>query len=372
MKAVVLEIRKNEAAVLGKDGQVRKIRRQGICVGDTIELTDAELSADKTMLYRRIGRIGTAAAAAVLVLGLGGNYWYQTAMACSYVSLDINPSIEYTLNRQNRILDVTAVNDDAEGIVEQLKKDGIRKEYFSDAIAMTTELLKQNGYITEEETDYILINVASDDEKISEELKIQAENILEEWNAQRDHNIHVTMTESSVSERKKAKKLGISSGEYQEIKLISEEDDVSKYKDMELKELLEKAGQLKVSTSEDNKQKENSDVQTEEGRNTTERSEQKKEDVQKNEQQETESKQNAGLIEETESVQNMEIGKEAEQRQEMEDGQRENQEQNIKDRQEADEQENRKSDYGEQRTPEDQAAGGDIGEGNWENKEEYR
>lgn len=255
MKAVVLEIRKNEAAVLCKDGQIVKIRRSGLTVGDSIEISDAEICPDrKVVFYKKLRQYGSVAAAAALLLGFGGNHIYNTAIACSYVSLDINPSIEYTLNRQDRVLDVTAVNEDAQEIVEQLKEQGIKKEPLADAIFMTADLLQENGYITEDETDYILINVSSDSDKKSESLKKEARSVFDRLNIENEDNIHLTMTESTVSERKEARELGISAGEYKEIKAIGDED-VSKYKDMKVKDLLENSSQSDSSrnTSDDQK-----------------------------------------------------------------------------------------------------------------------
>ena len=247
MKAVVLEIRKNEAAVLCKDGQIVKIRRTGLTIGDTIDISDAEICPDKKVVfYKKLRQYGSVAAAAALLLGFGGNHIYNTAIACSYVSLDINPSIEYTLNRQDCVLDVTAVNEDAQEIVEQLKEQGIKKEPLADAISMTADLLQENGYITEDETDYILINVSSDSGKKSESLKKEAQRVFDKLNIENEDNIHLTMTESTVSERKEARELGISAGEYKEIKAIGDED-VSKYKDMKVKDLLENSSQSNSS-----------------------------------------------------------------------------------------------------------------------------
>ena len=247
MKAVVLEIRKNEAAVLCKDGQIVKIRRTGLTIGDTIDISDAEICPDKKVVfYKKLRQYGSVAAAAALLLGFGGNHIYNTAIACSYVSLDINPSIEYTLNRQDCVLDVTAVNEDAQEIVEQLKEQGIKKEPLADAISMTADLLQENGYITEDETDYILINVSSDSNKKSKSLKKEAQSVFDKLNIENEDNIHLTMTESTVSERKEARELGISAGEYKEIKAIGDED-VSKYKDMKVKDLLENSGQSNSS-----------------------------------------------------------------------------------------------------------------------------
>ena len=253
MKAVVLEIRKNEAAVLCKNGQIIKIRRKGLVAGETIELSAAEIRQDKKVVfYKKLRQYGSVAAAAALLLGFGGNHIYNTAIACSYVSLDINPSIEYTLNRQDCVLDVTAVNEDAEEIVEQLKEQGIKKESLADAISMTADLLQENGYIIEEETDYILINVASDSDKKSETLKKEAQRVFDEINTENEDNIHLTMTESTISERKEARSQGVSAGEYKEIQSIGDED-VSKYKDMKVKELLENSGQLQKDASDTKK-----------------------------------------------------------------------------------------------------------------------
>ncbi len=224
-------------------------------MGETIEISAAEICPDrKTVVYKRLRQYGTVAAAAAILLGFGGNHIYNTALACSYVSLDINPSIEYTLNRQDCVLDVTAVNEDAEKIVAQLKENGVKKESLSDAITMTAELLEENGYITDGETDYILINVASDNDKKSESLKKEAQSVFDEMNAKDEENIHLTLTESTVSQRKEARDLGLSAGEYKEICSIGDKD-VSKYKDMKVKELLETSGEIKADTkdSEDKK-----------------------------------------------------------------------------------------------------------------------
>ena len=279
MKAVVLEIRKNEAAVLCKDGQIVKVRRNGLVVGDSIDISDAEICPDKKVVfYKKLRQYGSVAAAAALLLGFGGNHVYNTAIACSYVSLDINPSIEYTLNRQDCVLDVTAVNEDAEEIVEQLKEQGVKKELLADAISMTAEILQENDYITDDETDYILINVASDSDKKSESLKKEAQGVFDKMNIDNEENIHLTMTESTVSERKEARELGVSAGEYKEIKSIGDED-VSKYKDMKVKELLETSGEL-PNTSSDAKKSENSVKQSK--ANSDNKSEKKDENSSRN------------------------------------------------------------------------------------------
>ena len=261
MKAVVLEIRKKEAAVLVQDGQIIKIRRLDLQPGDTIEISGAELQKNRTRHFSgKMTRYATAAALALAILGGGGTHMYNTAFACSYVSLDINPSIEYTLNRQNQVLDVLAVNDDAKEIVAELKESGIKKDSLSEALEKTTEILESSGYITDD-TDYIIVNVASDDKKRSKALKKEANKVFDDINKENTDNVHLTLTDSSIDQRKKAKELGISTGKYEEIREITGNgsdgnksnsdkgaavtlDDVKKYSDYKIKDLLKEAGDL--------------------------------------------------------------------------------------------------------------------------------
>lgn len=254
MKAVVLEVRGKEAVVLTTDGEIIKIRQKNLTTGDTIELSEKQAKGN-VISYREILRYGSVAAAAALILGSGGLYSYNNVVACSYVSLDSTPSIEYTLNRKNLVLDVTALNEEATEIVQELKDAGVKKNTLSEAMEMTAGLLEKYGYLDTDATDYVLINVSSDDEKLRDLLKEEANTVFDNINTDNAENVNVTVTESSVSDRKNAKSLGISSGEYQEIQRIKENetagskpeisaDDIDKYSGLGVRELLETSGQL--------------------------------------------------------------------------------------------------------------------------------
>ena len=119
MKGIVLEIRNRTAAVLREDGVIVKTR-QKCAVGDTIEL-----SAEK-IRFPSVRSVAAAAAAVIVIGGGSGIYTYENVMACSYVSLDINPSLELVLNRQNRVIKVNACDDEAESVVEAIKEQNIK------------------------------------------------------------------------------------------------------------------------------------------------------------------------------------------------------------------------------------------------------
>ena len=261
MKAVVLEIRKKQAAVLCSDGQILKIKQKNYQVGDTIEISEPKSSESIFMSSKKL-RYGSAAAAATLfLLGSGGIYSYNTAFACSYVSVDINPSIEFVLNRQNKVLEVTALNEDADEIVTALEKNNINKNTLSQALEKTSQILEECGYISDSQTDYILVNISSDSEKRRAQLKKEADSVFTETSNDHQENINCTITESTISQRKKANELGISSGEYAEIQSIKkknnssgesvEADDIKKYGGLKVKDLLEVSGTIPQHESSD-------------------------------------------------------------------------------------------------------------------------
>lgn len=101
------------------------------------------------------------AAALVLVLGAGfGWNAYQTNYAvASTVSLDVNPSIEITVNQRERVLDVTALNEDGKKILDDMDFKGSDIDVTVNALIGS---MLRNGYISEL-SNSILVSVDSKD-----------------------------------------------------------------------------------------------------------------------------------------------------------------------------------------------------------------
>lgn len=97
-----MELRDGTAVLMNGSGEIRALpARPEWRVGDTVEI-------------RRRGRPGRwAALAAALLLVIGGGA-FGTAYFTAYslVSLDVNPSVELTLNRFDRVIAATARNDE--------------------------------------------------------------------------------------------------------------------------------------------------------------------------------------------------------------------------------------------------------------------
>ena len=123
MKAVIVGVQGRYAAALSEDGRITRIRNQGYSLGQQI---DQKALREISPLKKAAGWAAAAAAAIAVCVG-GGAYLYYSPYA--YVSLDVNPSVEYVLNRFDRVIGVYAINDDASRILEgvQLTNKPIEK-----------------------------------------------------------------------------------------------------------------------------------------------------------------------------------------------------------------------------------------------------
>ena len=99
------------------------------------DVSDAYIleAAPKTKVRSIRGKLTRAvAAAACLCLVLSGAYGATVyAHPASYISLDVNPSIELSLNRWSRVIGVTAYNEEAKAICDRLD---LKHKFYTDAV----------------------------------------------------------------------------------------------------------------------------------------------------------------------------------------------------------------------------------------------
>ncbi len=156
MRAVIVDISGKNAVALKRGGEFIKIKNNNYTIGQEIDVRRSNSN-----IIRMSRRLSAAAAALVLVIGgaaYGNALWNSPV---SYVSLDINPSIEYSLNALDRVIEVEGVNDDGVAIVESLGNE-IKNKEITDAISLTVEALAAENYITVDEQNYIVIGVYSE------------------------------------------------------------------------------------------------------------------------------------------------------------------------------------------------------------------
>lgn len=162
MKAVIVEIRGDRAAALLEDGRFVSIPDSAYVVGQEITLLQRESVHKKRSrsFYRRIAAI--AASAVLVCTAGGGGIVYATPYGT--VSIDVNPSIEYTINRFDRVLSVTGVNEDGQAVLDAIDKRQLLHKKIDQALTATVSQLEAEGYLNDEENAVVLSSETGNDE----------------------------------------------------------------------------------------------------------------------------------------------------------------------------------------------------------------
>lgn len=201
MKAIILERRGDEAAVLCEDGTFLNRRVSGE-IGETVEL-NAEVVALPVKQKNRWMRSAVAAALALAVTGSTLGYMGGTASA--YVSLDMEDSaIELAVNHFGRVIAVNAVSEDAKDLAESLSAE-VKHQPVEKALNHTMVRLRDEGYVSSEGAS-VVAGVASDNTRRKEEL---TRTVTDAVNGQL-----LIVTESSRAERAQAMEQHVSIGRY--------------------------------------------------------------------------------------------------------------------------------------------------------------
>ena len=187
--------------------------------GTVIDMTQALQNQKKKHTVRN----WAIAAAAALVLAVGGfaGYQYQFAVDTA-VSIDVNPSIELEVNRQEKVLRATPLNDDAQTILDGMELEGVNLKTAVNAVIGS---MVQNGYLTDE-INSILLSVDNDDEAkrvaLQEELTQGVNESLQQLSV--NGTVFAQSLNSSAELKALAEQYGISEGKAYWVQMLTAAD----------------------------------------------------------------------------------------------------------------------------------------------------
>lgn len=166
MKKKEPQERQNEAAQC----RVQRLRNGGAVPysrkeGKVIEMKQwQEERQEKTSKNR--WRFFAAAVAALLLIG-GVAAYAQSNAVDSIVEIDVNPGIQLSINRKEKVLAAEAMDEEAKLVLGDMKLAGTDLDVAVNALIGS---LLKNGYITDQQNS-ILISVEHDDEQRGKELE---------------------------------------------------------------------------------------------------------------------------------------------------------------------------------------------------------
>ena len=175
--------------------------------------TEKPMTVQKTTKRRWTTLV--AACLALMLLGGGGLFYQQANAVASVVSLDVNPSIELRVNRDEKVLSCTPLNEDAKEILEDMGGGADLKGAKLDvAVNAIVGSLVRKGYLSEI-SSAIMISVEDKDstraEKLQRELTSAVDGVLR-TNESKAAVLTQTVTQDAELERQ-ARENSISTGQ---------------------------------------------------------------------------------------------------------------------------------------------------------------
>lgn len=138
---------------------------------DRIDLStpqNAENRDSKPVFFKRQRVIaGLIAACFCMIMLAGGTYSYQNNRVDSVIGIDVNPSVELSVNKKNRVLKAEAVNQDGMTILKDMDMEGVDLNVAVNAIigSMVT-----HGFLDDLD-NAILVTVSNDSIKKASNLR---------------------------------------------------------------------------------------------------------------------------------------------------------------------------------------------------------
>ena len=129
--------------------------------GRVLPMSDIQQMNNHTKKRSWLVALSTAAAVFILATGLIMGYRYQSLHRVdSIVEIDVNPSIELKINRQEKILSANPLNEDANVILDGMDLKGVDLDIALNALIGS---MLKNGYVNELRNS-VLISVENEDE----------------------------------------------------------------------------------------------------------------------------------------------------------------------------------------------------------------
>lgn len=230
-KGIVLELKGKEAVLLTPEGNflaIKRSRRREWLIGEEVDLPPVHMPQIKKK--RRVFNPSIALAASILLVFisvfafpfLGGK---QTAIA--YVSVDINPSVEMSIDKHVQVISMSGINQAGEEII-LLMEDWSGKPLDQVTINLIM-VARQQGYLSESQNILISTSftddeseglyIASVDAALQEaEQKIKTSSLdqrnIDTAEDAEEEEFQIHRVKTKKEEHNEAKKKGISPGKY--------------------------------------------------------------------------------------------------------------------------------------------------------------
>ena len=196
---------------------------------DRIDLSMPQIKAEKeprSVFFLRRRVFATLVAACFCMIALaGGTYTYQNGKVDSVIGIDVNPSVELSVNKRNKVLTAKALNEDAESFMQDMDLKGVD---LNTAVNAVIGSMVTHGYLSELD-NAILVTVSNDSISKASSLRFAVVNDIQ--NTLEQNQLKAVVYDQQVMEE-------------EEVKGLAEEYKISYGKAYFLRELIQQNASL--------------------------------------------------------------------------------------------------------------------------------
>ncbi|MDM5194449.1 anti-sigma factor domain-containing protein [Bacillus hominis] len=215
-KGIVMDIKKHNVVVLTPNGEFITCKRKGnsYMVGEEISFNEEEQRSPRFAMPPFLKPASILVACFLCVFLFFYNQPEEKVFA--YVSVDINPSLEASVTKDLRVIDLRACNDDGRRILKEIKQ--WENKHVHDVIRTIIKQSQEDEYLTNDKQ--VMLTAVTKDKTLEPQLEKAMKELKKEYETK---HVSVVYQSSTMQMRENAMKAGVGTGVY-----IKRENDKQK------------------------------------------------------------------------------------------------------------------------------------------------
>ncbi|MED1093413.1 anti-sigma factor domain-containing protein [Bacillus paramycoides] len=206
-KGIVMDIKKHSVVVLTPNGEFISCKRKrgSYMVGEEISFDEQEQRASRFSIPSLLKAASLLVVCFLCVLL--PFYNQQEEKVFAYVSVDINPSLEASVTKDLRVIDLRACNDDGKRILKEMKR--WENKHLQDVIRTIIKKSQEGKYLTNDKQ--VMLTAVTKEKSLEPQLEKAMQELKKEYETK---HVTVVYQSSTMQVRENAKKAGIGTGVY--------------------------------------------------------------------------------------------------------------------------------------------------------------
>lgn len=219
-KGLLVDIQSDYILVMTKDGDFKRLpnKQYNLKVGDCFYFKDCKESRCYKTLATKSMKVAFAAVAALFLLISQMFLLDDSSKVYAYMAIDINPSLELSVNEKLQVVDIIPFNRDAELVLDRLTR--WKRQDIEDVTKRIIDICEEEGYLNNRKVVLTTIIVEENNNRHSKLKKAIAE--ITVYSSEKKHSV-VVSREATLKERNISSELNISVGKHLD-NLIKEEE----------------------------------------------------------------------------------------------------------------------------------------------------